>query len=145
MFHTINMRTIHNIGLGIPIYFIHYSAQSAFQWPIAIKYYVYLYYLISLDYLSLRQLWYYIPNCVYPNPLCQLSLWEETRAPETHDFRQSVDRLRSERWSLTNFKNYFEIKTGSINTRDYIIFFKTPQSKVRVWETIILLFGCKNL
>ena len=24
---------------------------------------------------------YYFPNYVYPNPPCQLSLWEETRAP----------------------------------------------------------------
>jgi hypothetical protein len=40
-----------------------------------------------------------IPNCIrhrmitytYPNPPCQLSLWEE----KTHDFRQNVDRLFS--------------------------------------------------
>ena len=49
------------------------------------------------DYLFLQQLWYYFLNCVYPNPPCQLSWWEETEAPgETHDFRQSVHRLRSE-------------------------------------------------
>jgi hypothetical protein len=30
----------------------------------------------------------FLINCVYPNPPCQLSLWEETWAPgETHDFR----------------------------------------------------------
>jgi hypothetical protein len=36
-------------------------------------------------------------NCVYPNPPCQLSLWEETaeHPGKTHDFRQSVDRLFS--------------------------------------------------
>ena len=34
-----------------------------------------------LDYLSLQQLRYYFPNRVYPNPPCQLSLWEETGAP----------------------------------------------------------------
>jgi hypothetical protein len=38
-------------------------------------------YILSLDYLSLQQLWYYFLNCVYPNPPCQLSLWEETGAP----------------------------------------------------------------
>jgi hypothetical protein len=38
-----------------------------------IKYYAY--------YLSLQQLRYYFPNCVYPNPSCQLSMWEETGAP----------------------------------------------------------------
>jgi hypothetical protein len=34
---------------------------------------------------------------VYPNPPCQLSLWEETGAPgeKTHDFRQIVERLFS--------------------------------------------------
>jgi hypothetical protein len=37
--------------------------------------------ILSPDYLSLQQLRYYVPNCVYPNPPCQLSLWEETGAP----------------------------------------------------------------
>jgi hypothetical protein len=45
-----------------------------------IKFYAYLYYLLSLDYLSLQQLWYYFANYVHPNPTCQLSLWEETGA-----------------------------------------------------------------
>ena len=54
-----------------------------------IKYYAYLYYLLSLDYLSLQQLWYYFPNYVYPNPRCQLSLWEETG---------EKPRLSAERW-----------------------------------------------
>jgi hypothetical protein len=55
----------------------------------------------SLDYLSLQQLRYHVPNSVYPNrpdpnPSCQLSLWEGPEHPEkTHDFRQSVDRLFS--------------------------------------------------
>ena len=55
-------------------------------------YYAYLCYLLSLDYLSLQQLWYYFLNCVYPNPPCQLSLWEETRAPGENP------RLSAERW-----------------------------------------------
>ena len=38
----------------------------------------------------------YFLNCVYPNPPCQRSLWEETEHQEkTHDFRQSVDWLFS--------------------------------------------------
>jgi hypothetical protein len=44
-------------------------------------YYDYLCYLLGLDYLSLQQLRYYFPNCVYPNPPCELALWEETGAP----------------------------------------------------------------
>ena len=54
-----------------------------------IKYHAYLItYTYSLDYLSLQQLRYYVLNYVYPNPPCQLSLWEETRAPgENHDFQ----------------------------------------------------------
>jgi hypothetical protein len=59
-------------------------------------YYAYLYYLLSLDYLFLQQLWYYFPNCVYPNPPCQLSLWEETGAPGENP------RLLAEHW-LTLF------------------------------------------
>jgi hypothetical protein len=47
------------------------------------------FYPCSIDYLSLQQLWYYFPNCVYPNEPCQLSLWEETGAPGEN--RQSVD------------------------------------------------------
>jgi hypothetical protein len=40
-----------------------------------IKYYAYLSYYCD-----------YFLNCVYPNPHCQLSLWEETGAPgETHN------------------------------------------------------------
>ena len=46
-------------------------------------------YLLSLD-LSLQQLWCYFPNYVYPNPLCQLSLWEETGAPRKNP-RHSVE------------------------------------------------------
>jgi hypothetical protein len=58
-----------------------------------IKYYDYLIcYLLSLDYLSLQQSRYYFPNCVYPNPPCQLSLWEETGAPGENP------RLSAERW-----------------------------------------------
>jgi hypothetical protein len=45
-----------------------------------------------VDYLSLQQLWYYFLNCVYPNPPCQLSLWEETGAPGENP------RLSAERW-----------------------------------------------
>jgi hypothetical protein len=41
-------------------------------------------------------LWYYFPNCVYPNSPCQLSLWEETGAPGENP------RLSAERW-LTLF------------------------------------------
>jgi hypothetical protein len=37
--------------------------------------------LMYLDYLSLQKLCYCFLNCVYPNPPCQLSLWEETGAP----------------------------------------------------------------
>jgi hypothetical protein len=37
-------------------------------------------------------LWYYFLNCVYPNPPCQLSLWEETGAPGENP------RLSAERW-----------------------------------------------
>jgi hypothetical protein len=39
---------------------------------------------------------YYFLNCVYPNPPCQLSLWEETGAPGENP------RLSAERW-LTLF------------------------------------------
>jgi hypothetical protein len=46
-----------------------------------IKYYAYLCYLFSLDYLSLYNNCDYLLNCVYPNPPCQLALWEETGAP----------------------------------------------------------------
>jgi hypothetical protein len=67
----------------------------AFQWPITssitltcVTYFS----LDALDYLSLQQLWYYFPNCVYPNPTCQLSLWEETGAPGENP------RLSAERW-----------------------------------------------
>jgi hypothetical protein len=56
-----------------------------------IKYYAYLYYLL-LDYLFLQQLWCYFPNYVYPNPPCQLFLWEETGAPGENP------RLSAERW-----------------------------------------------
>jgi hypothetical protein len=69
------------------------------------------------DYLSLQQLWHYktfclwkhhvnlllqsfrsvsFPDCVYPNPPCQLSLWEETGATGENP------RLSAERW-LTLF------------------------------------------
>jgi hypothetical protein len=51
-----------------------------------------LVYLLSLDYLSLQQLWYYFPNYVYPNPPCQLPLWEETGALGENP------RLSAERW-----------------------------------------------
>jgi hypothetical protein len=62
---------------------------AAFQWPITSS--IMLTYITYLpDSLSLQQLWYYFLNCVYPNPPCQLSLWEET-----HDFQQSVDTLFS--------------------------------------------------
>jgi hypothetical protein len=37
-----------------------------------------------------------LSNCIYPNPPCQRSLWEETGAlGENPDFRQSVDGLFS--------------------------------------------------
>ena len=49
-----------------------------------------------VDYLSWQQLWYYFLNCVYPNPPCQLSLWEEIGAPGENP------RLSAERW-LTLF------------------------------------------
>ncbi len=36
----------------------------------------------------------YFPNCVYPNPPCQLPCVRKPECPEkTHDFRQSVDKL----------------------------------------------------
>ena len=36
----------------------------------------------------------YFPNCVYPNPPCQLPCGRKPECPEkTHDFRQSVDKL----------------------------------------------------
>jgi hypothetical protein len=53
-------------------------------------------YIHSLDYLSSQQLWYYFLNCVYPNPPCQLSLWEETGASGENPW------LLAERW-LTLF------------------------------------------
>jgi hypothetical protein len=49
-------------------------------------------YLLSLDYLSLQQLRYHFPYCVYHNPLRQLALqWEETRASGENP-RHSVER-----------------------------------------------------
>jgi hypothetical protein len=74
-------------------------------------------YLYNVDYLSSQQLWYYntfclwkhhvnlllqsfrsvsFPDCVYPNPHCQLSLWEETGAPGENP------QLSAKRW-LTLF------------------------------------------
>ena len=54
----------------------------AFQWPItsSISCSLLLFTYSSLNYLSLQQLWYYFPNCVYPNPPYQVALWEETGA-----------------------------------------------------------------
>ena len=39
--------------------------------------YAYLITYLAQTTLSLQQLWYYFLNYVYPNPPCQLSLWEE--------------------------------------------------------------------
>jgi hypothetical protein len=63
------------------IMIIQLTPHRGFSVTNYIKYYAYLYYLLSLDYLFLQQFWYYFPNYVYPNTLCQLPLWEETRAP----------------------------------------------------------------
>jgi hypothetical protein len=41
---------------------------------------------------SLQQLWHYFLNYVYPNPPCQLSLWEETGVPGENP------RLSAECW-----------------------------------------------
>jgi hypothetical protein len=76
----------------------YYSAHSPLGVSVTdyIKYYAYWSYLLNPDYVSLQQLWYYFLNCVYPNPPCQLSLWEETGAPGENP------RLSVERW-LTLF------------------------------------------
>ena len=68
------------------IMIIQLNLHRGFSVTDYIKYYAYLYYLLSLDYLFLQQLWYYFPNYSmfigpYPNPPWQLSLCEETRAP----------------------------------------------------------------
>jgi hypothetical protein len=65
-----------------------------------IEYYVYLYYLLSLDYLFLQQSWYFFPNYVYPNVPCQLSLWEETGATGENP------RLSAERWHAYPFHTH---------------------------------------
>jgi hypothetical protein len=51
--------------------------------------------ILSLNYLSLQQLWLLF-YCVYPNPPCQLSLLEKTGAPKENQ------RFSAERW-LTLF------------------------------------------
>jgi hypothetical protein len=35
----------------------------------------------------------YFPNCIYPNPLCRLTLWETGAPGENPRLWQSVDRL----------------------------------------------------
>jgi hypothetical protein len=57
---------------------------SMTDYSITLTYVCYI--LNSLDYLSLQQLGYYFPNCVYPNPPCQLALWKETGAPDIGSF-----------------------------------------------------------
>jgi hypothetical protein len=50
-------------------------------------------YLLSLNYLSLQQLRYYVPNCVYPitHPVNYPCGGQPEHPEKTHDFRQSVD------------------------------------------------------
>jgi hypothetical protein len=63
---------------------LHYSAHSPLELFSDLLHQVLRSsYLINLDYLSLQQLRYYFPKCVYPI-LCQLSLWEETGADSFH-------------------------------------------------------------
>jgi hypothetical protein len=72
--------------------------NKKFTWSnsLYIKCYAYLITYLAWTILSLQQLWYYFLNCVYPNPPCQLSLWEETGVPGENQ------RLSAERW-LTLF------------------------------------------
>ena len=76
-------------------------------------YYTYTYnYLLSLDYFILTTIMIllFLINCVYPNPLCQLSLWEETGAPWENP------RLSAERWP-TLFT--YESEYGESNPRSH--------------------------
>jgi hypothetical protein len=69
---------LQNYDYSISIAQIHMWIRSnAFY----IKYYAYLITYLAWTILSLQQLWYYFLNCVYLNPPCQLSLWEETGVP----------------------------------------------------------------
>jgi hypothetical protein len=61
----------------IMIMIIQLTPHRGFSVTDYIKYYDYLYYLLSLDYLFLQRLWYYFPNHVYPIPPCG----EKTGAP----------------------------------------------------------------
>ena len=69
--------------LWISLHYIIIQLTPHWGFPVTdyIKYHDYLCYLLSPDYLSYKQLRYYFLSCVYPNPPCQLSLWEETGAP----------------------------------------------------------------
>jgi hypothetical protein len=79
---------------------ISISIAQIYMWiwsnALYIKYYTYLITYLAWTFLSLQQLWYYFLNCVYPNPPCQLSLWEETGEPGENP------RLSTDRW-LTLF------------------------------------------
>jgi hypothetical protein len=68
-------------------------------------------YCINLSVLThVEQLWYSFPNYVYPNPPCQLFLWEETVAPGENP------QLSAERW-LTLF-TWVHSKNRTHNLRD---------------------------
>ena len=71
----------------IVIMIIQLTPLSGFSVTNYVKYYAYLYYLLSLNYIFFQQLWYYFPNYVYPNP---------ERLEKTHDFRQSVELFSHE-------------------------------------------------
>jgi hypothetical protein len=86
------------------IMIIQLNLHRGFSVTDYIKYYAYLYYLLSLDYLFLQQLWYYFPNYSmfilthHDNFPCGR---KPERPEKTNDFRQSVDKLFSHAWVHT--------------------------------------------
>jgi hypothetical protein len=90
----------HNTYIRHILYSVHSPCIGDFQWPIIIH--AYLYYLLSIDYLSLQQLWYYFPYYVYPNPPCQLSENRSTRRKLATFSRALTDSSHMGPWRESN-------------------------------------------
>jgi hypothetical protein len=59
-----------------------------------------------------KELWYYFSNYIYPNPPCQLSLWEETGAPGENP------RLSAERWLTLSRESVARIEPTISEVKD---------------------------
>jgi hypothetical protein len=118
----------------------YYLAHSPWGFSVAdyIMYYSYSCYLFSLDYLSLQQWWYYLPNYVYPNPPWQLSLWEETGAPGENP------RLSAERWLTLFTWVRSENRTQDLRGERPLLWrlrHRSPRMEQRVtWTSKLLMF-----